>query len=100
VHILTQPRNALVRQYRRLFALEGVKLDFDPAALIEIAHQAITRGTGARGLRAITERLLLDIMYDLPSDDSIESVTVTAAAVKGAGPLVIRHKTKRKKESA
>ncbi|MCL2324697.1 MAG: ATP-dependent Clp protease ATP-binding subunit ClpX [Actinomycetia bacterium] len=100
VHILTQPRNALVRQYQRLFALEGVSLSFEPAALKAIAHQAISRGTGARGLRSITERLLLDIMYELPSDDSIESVTVTDGAACGAGPLVVRHKSRRKKESA
>ena len=92
VHILTRPRNALVKQYRRLFALEGVELDFEPAALKEIARQAITRETGARGLRSITERLLLDIMYDLPSDDSIVSVTVTPEAVKGTNHLAIRRK--------
>ncbi len=100
VHILTQPRNALVKQYRRLFALEGVELDFEPAALKEIARQAITRGTGARGLRSITEHLLLDVMYDLPSDDSIVSVTVTPEAVKGTNHLAIRHKSQARKESA
>jgi len=92
VHILTQPRNALVKQYRRLFALEGVELNFEPGALKEIARQAIARGTGARGLRSITEHVLLDIMYDLPSDDSIVAVTVTPEAVKGTNHLTIRRK--------
>jgi len=92
VQILTRPRNALVKQYRRLFALEGVELNFEPAALKEIARQAIKRETGARGLRSITEHLLLDIMYDLPSDDNIVSVTVTPEAVKGTNHLAIRRK--------
>ena len=98
VRILTQPRNALVKQYRRLFALEGVELTFEPGALKEIARQAIARETGARGLRSITEHLLLDIMYDLPSDDTIKAVTVTPEAVKGINHLTIRHKSLEKKE--
>jgi len=100
VHILTRPRNALVKQYRRLFALEDVELNFEPGALKEIARQAIVRETGARGLRSITEHLLLDIMYDLPSDDSIVSVTVTPEAVCGTNHLAIRRTSPAKKESA
>ena len=92
VSILTRPRNALVKQYRRLFALEGVELNFEPAALREIARQAIARETGARGLRSITEHLLLDVMYDLPSDDNIVSVTVTPEAVRGTNHVAIRRK--------
>lgn len=91
VHILTQPKNALVKQYQRLFALEDVKLVFKDDALTEIARQARLRGTGARGLRSICEKLLLESMYDLPSDPSIESVTITAKTVRGEEVPRIKH---------
>ena len=84
VSILTQPRNALVKQYRRMFELEGVELVFEDDALTEIAHQAIARGTGARGLRAICEATLQDTMFDLPSDLDITKVIVTRESVGGA----------------
>ena len=84
VSILTQPRNALVKQYRRMFELEGVELVFEDDALTEIAHQAIARGTGARGLRAICEATLQDTMFDLPSDLDITKVVVTKESVGGA----------------
>ena len=83
VSILTQPRNALVKQYRRMFELEGVELVFEDDALTEIAHQAIARGTGARGLRAICEATLQDTMFDLPSDLDITKVVVTPESVGG-----------------
>ena len=83
VTILTQPRNALVKQYRRLFELEGVELEFEDDALREIARQAIDRGTGARGLRAICEATLQDTMFDVPSDLDITKVVVTKESVGG-----------------
>ena len=83
VSILTQPRNALVKQYRRMFELEGVELVFEDDALEEIARQAIARGTGARGLRAICEATLQDTMFDLPSDLDITKVIVTKESVGG-----------------
>ena len=86
VSILTQPRNALVKQYRRMFELEGVDLVFEDDALTEIAHQAIARGTGARGLRAICEATLQDTMFDLPSDLDITKVVVTKDSVGGGVP--------------
>ena len=86
VSILTQPRNALVKQYRRMFELEGVELVFEDEALTEIAHQAIARGTGARGLRAICEATLQDTMFDLPSDLDITKVIVTKESVGGGTP--------------
>ena len=90
VSILTQPRNALVKQYRRMFELEGVELVFEDDALTEIAHQAIARGTGARGLRAICEATLQDTMFDLPSDLDITKVVVTKESVGGgASPRLI-----------
>jgi len=91
IHILTQPKNALVKQYQRLFRLEDVELTFTDEALVSIAHQAIKRGTGARGLRSICEGILLDTMYELPSADDIERVVVTAEAVdSGIAPTIVR----------
>jgi len=89
VRILTEPKNALVRQYRRLFEMEGVDLVFTPEALIEVAVQAIARQTGARGLRSILESLLLDTMYELPSRTDVERVTITEEVVRGSVPPVL-----------
>jgi ATP-dependent Clp protease ATP-binding subunit ClpX len=81
IRILTEPRNALVRQYRRLFELDGVDLEFTDDALEAIADQAILRGTGARGLRAILEEVLLSVMYEVPSRKDVERVVITAESV-------------------
>ena len=83
VTILTEPKNALVKQYVRMFRMEGVTLTFTDEALREIAHKAIKHGTGARGLRSICEGVLLDTMYDLPSEQGIAEVIVTPEAVRG-----------------
>ena len=80
--ILTEPKNALVRQYQKLFEMEGSELEFEPAALAEIARLAKIRDTGARGLRAIVEEMMLDIMYDLPDNDQKGRHIITADAVK------------------
>lgn len=91
VRILTEPKNALVKQYQRLFALEDAKLTFTDEALSAIAHQAIKRQTGARGLRSICEGILLDTMYELPSQSDVDEVVVTAEAVTGTtGPTIVR----------
>jgi ATP-dependent Clp protease ATP-binding subunit ClpX len=81
IRILTEPRNALVRQYRRLFELDGVDLEFTDDALEAVADQAILRGTGARGLRAILEEVLLSVMYEVPSRKDVERVVITAESV-------------------
>ncbi len=81
VQILKEPKNALTKQYRKLFELEGVELTFDDSALKAIARKAIQRGTGARGLRAILEELLLETMFDLPGRDDVLEVRVTEATV-------------------
>ena len=83
VSILTEPKNAIVKQYRRMFQLEGVDLAFEPEALHEMARLALARKTGARGLRSICEQLLQKTMFDLPSEEGVERVVVTAAAVRG-----------------
>ncbi len=82
VQVLTEPRNALVKQYERLFDLDGVELEFAPEALEEIANQALLRGTGARGLRAILEEVLLNVMYDVPSRPDVARVVVTGDTVR------------------
>jgi ATP-dependent Clp protease ATP-binding subunit ClpX len=89
VRILTEPKNALVKQYQRLFALEGVELRFTDDALDAIAAAAIKHGTGARGLRSIMEGLLLDAMYDLPSRTDVREAVVTAQTVLESAPLTL-----------
>lgn len=86
VRILTEPKNAIVKQYRRMFELEGVDLEFEPESLREIARLALKRNTGARGLRAICEATLQDTMFDIPSDLDVTKVSVTKEAVDGTEP--------------
>ncbi len=92
VRILTEPRNALVRQYQQLFAFEGVRLEFQSDALTAIARRAIERGTGARGLRSVLEGLLQRPMFELPSMTGIEACRVDAAAVTGGGAIDWLHR--------
>ena len=88
VSILTETKNALIKQYSKLLAMEGVELEFTPDALRELAAQAIKKGTGARALRSLLEKFMLDVMYDAPTNDDIVGVTVTRPAVLGeAKPL-------------
>ncbi|SNS66800.1 ATP-dependent Clp protease ATP-binding subunit ClpX [Anaerovirgula multivorans] len=90
IQILTEPKNALVKQYKKLFEIEDVDLDFETPALELIAKKAIERKTGARGLRGILESLMMDIMYDIPSRDDIEKVLITKDTVdKGDHPTVV-----------
>ena len=101
VTILTQPKNALVKQYQRLFDLEDVKLTFTADALTAIAKRAIKRKTGARGLRSIMEDILLDTMFELPGLTSVEEVVVNEEAVdNGAKPLLIHADTKKSEKTA
>ena len=91
VRILTEPKNALVKQYQKLFSYDDVKLVFEPDALEAVADKAIERNIGARGLRAVMEGVLTPSMYVIPSDRTIEQVTITAGAVKdGAEPVILR----------
>ncbi|MGI9209512.1 MAG: ATP-dependent Clp protease ATP-binding subunit ClpX, partial [Rhodococcus sp. (in: high G+C Gram-positive bacteria)] len=96
VEILSEPKNALVKQYVRLFEMDGVELEFSQDGLEAIADQAILRGTGARGLRAIMEEVLLPVMYDIPSRDDVEKVVVTAETVTdNVLPTIVPRKTDR-----
>ena len=100
IRILTEPRNALVRQYQKLFELDGVDLEFQPEALKCIAQEALRRNTGARGLRAILEEVMLDVMYEIPSREDITRCIITKDTIlKREKPLVVAvERKKRKKE--
>ncbi|WDF32040.1 ATP-dependent Clp protease ATP-binding subunit ClpX [Arthrobacter agilis] len=103
MQILTEPKNALIKQYQKMFLLDGVELEFEPKALEAIADLALDRGTGARGLRAIMEEVLLPVMFDLPSREDIATVVITDDVVaKRAEPTLISHEVvaKRRNRSA
>ena len=101
MEILTEPRNALVRQYQRMFEIDGVELEFEEAALEAIADLAVLRQTGARGLRAIMEEVLGPIMFEVPSTNGVARVVVTKAAVlDNAAPTIVPHKPRRAEKSA
>lgn len=99
VDILVQPKNALVKQYKKLFDMDGVKLEFDEKALHAIAKKAIERETGARGLRAILEEIMMDVMFEIPSREDVEKCIITADTIlKDADPtLVFSDHTPKKK---
>jgi len=100
VRILVEPKNALTKQYQRLFELEGVGLTFDPAALRAAAKKAINRQTGARGLRAILEGVMTDIMFDLPARTDVREVIITPDSInEGTAPLVVTERPRQKKEA-
>ena len=104
VKILQEPKNSLIKQYQELFKLEGVKLTFKENAIKQIAHKAINKKTGARGLRSILENILLKIMFDLPSQENIEEVIIDNGVAKGENDPIIVHtknnKTKTERTSA
>lgn len=100
VEILSEPKNALVKQYTKLFEMDGVELDFTKEALFHIAEEAIKRNTGARGLRSIIEDIMKEIMFNVPSDDTIEKVLITDETVKTKKPEITYKKTEEKTESA
>ncbi|HEX8246392.1 MAG TPA: ATP-dependent Clp protease ATP-binding subunit ClpX [Longimicrobium sp.] len=101
VRILTEPKNALVKQYQKIFQMDGVGITFDPGAIRAIARQAIERGTGARGLRAVIENLMRDIMFDIPSRQDVREVVVTPECVTDSVPplLVLAAEPRKKKEA-
>ena len=91
VSILTEPKSAITKQYAELFAYDGVELEFEEDALKEVARMAMERGTGARGLRAILENVMVDIMYEIPSDESISKVIITKQTItEGTDPKIVR----------
>jgi ATP-dependent Clp protease ATP-binding subunit ClpX len=95
VRVLSEPRNALLKQYAKLMAMEGVALEFTPDACQELAALALRKGTGARALRALLERAMLDVMYEIPGAGNVDSLTITAAAVRGESPPLVKRKPDR-----
>jgi ATP-dependent Clp protease ATP-binding subunit ClpX len=90
IQILREPKNALVKQYQRLFDMENVKLKFTDGALVAIAREALERKTGARGLRSILENSMLDVMFDIPSQDRVKEVVLNEDVIsKGVKPIVL-----------
>lgn len=101
VQILTEPKNALTKQYKKLFQLDEVEVDFEEEALVAIAKKAIMRKTGARGLRGITESIMNEIMYDIPSRDDIEKIVITKKTVEeGKVPTIVLKSTEEKKDES
>lgn len=99
VSVLTEPRNALTKQYQRLFDLDNVELEFEPAALEEIAEQALLRGTGARGLRAILEEVLLNVMYEVPSRTDVAKVVISGEVVRdNVNPTLVPREVESRRE--
>ncbi|TVP79560.1 MAG: ATP-dependent Clp protease ATP-binding subunit ClpX, partial [Gemmatimonadales bacterium] len=100
VRILREPKNALLKQYEKMFELEGIGLTLDADAVRAVARKAIDRRTGARGLRAVLENLMRDIMFDLPSRDDVREVVITPECVTdGVDPLLVLHNEPKKKEA-
>jgi ATP-dependent Clp protease ATP-binding subunit ClpX len=100
IEILTKPKNALIKQYKTLFSFDDVVLNFDEDSLKEIAKQSIVKKTGARGLRSIIEKTLVDVMFEVPSDDDVIEVLVTEASVKGTEQPIIKKEEKKTKKTA
>jgi ATP-dependent Clp protease ATP-binding subunit ClpX len=92
VSILTDPKNALTKQFAKLMAIEGVELEFSPDALRELAAQAMKKGTGARALRGLIEKLMLDVMYEVPDSSDILNIKITRPAVLGECKPIVRRK--------
>jgi len=100
VQILLEPKNALSKQYKKLFELESVGLTFEPDALRAVADRAVKRGTGARGLRSILEDVMTDIMFDLPERDDVREVVITKESItEGRPPLIVTERARVKKEA-
>ena len=97
VRILSEPKNALIKQYQKLMAMEGVELCFTNNSLKALAHEAVAKGTGARGLRSLLEEIMLEIMYNIPSVKNVDKCTITAKVVRGEAEPTLHKKTKQVK---
>ncbi len=99
IKILTLPKNALTKQYKKLFDIDNVKLEFTPDAIEEVARRAVEHKTGARGLRSIMEKVMMDVMYEIPSDPSIGVCTITKESLDGGSPQITRRELQVKSKS-
>jgi ATP-dependent Clp protease ATP-binding subunit ClpX len=95
VRVLTEPKNALLKQYAKLLSMESVDLSVNKDGLLAMAREAVKRGTGARGLRSIFERIMLDVMYEVPSRVDVKSVSINEAVVKGERPPILKKRIER-----
>lgn len=101
VRIICEPKNAILKQYKKLFEIDGVELEVEPAAVKSVAEKAQKRKTGARGLRSILEQVMTDVMYEIPSRKDIKKVIVTKQTIEGGEPtLVLSEKTKSRNKEA
>ena len=101
IDILVKPKNALTKQYKKLFEIDGVKLEFDEKALKAIAKKTIERETGARGLRAILEEVMLDVMYEIPSRNDVEKcIIIEDTIMKSAEPTLVYSEAKKRSKEA
>ena len=98
INILTEPKNALVKQYKKMFEIEGVALEFQKHALKAIAEKALQNGTGARGLRGIIENIMTDIMFDIPSEEGVSKVIITKDVVEQLEAPVVESQPKASEE--
>jgi ATP-dependent Clp protease ATP-binding subunit ClpX len=100
VRILREPKNALLKQYDKMFELEGIRLTFDPEAVRCVARKALGRGTGARGLRAVLEDIMREVMFDVPSREDVREVVITPEAVNDKiHPLLVLRPEPKKREA-
>lgn len=97
VSILTEPKNAILKQYQKLFDFDGIELEFSPDAISEVARTALKRKTGARGLRSIIEQVMLDVMYDLPGNEKVSKCIVTKDAITGHGKPILEEGERKKR---
>ena len=100
IKILTQPKNAIIKQYKSLFKMDDVELEFTEDAVQAIAKKSFERNTGARGLRAILESVMTDVMFNIPSDETIEKCVITKEAVEGAGQPILEYRNNTKEKKA
>ena len=99
VRILTEPKNSLIKQYQKLLMMEGVKLKFTDGAMKAIAKKAVTRKTGARGLRAILEEVMLDLMYDVPSQQNVKEVVINEEVINSREAAIFLYEKEEKEAS-
>ncbi len=99
VRILTEPKNSLIKQYQKLLMMEGVKLKFTEGAMKAIAKKAVTRKTGARGLRAILEEVMLDLMYDVPSQQNVKEVVINEEVINSREAAIFLYEKEEKEAS-
>jgi ATP-dependent Clp protease ATP-binding subunit ClpX len=96
IQILTEPKNAMLKQYRKLLGMDGIELHVTPDGLEALAEEALERGTGARALRSILEKLMLEVMFEAPSSKNLSAITLNRRIVEGHEPVILHRETRNK----